>query len=981
MKSPISGRLASIRAAVLPGLCALFTLLFGALAAVSVLREPVDVKQYTEIVDIAASQRKNAFALVRASRDAASPETVNQDDLKNAASNFLGKEKEIRTFLLELSELQLEGTVAALQSQELIDSKITVLKRELAPALGGEGRDTVSRLAAEEIRQILSGPFLNAVDNRVKHLANLIVEEHRRQAMRYLILGSTLLLMAGVSGAGLFAARARSLKEAHSLLIKRNAQMETVEEVSKVGYWEVDLTDQQPMWSRQTRSIHEVDESFKPDLQTAIDFYAPEYRDQITEAVQVAMKTGTEWDLELEIITAKGNRRWVRAKGRPIYKDGTLVSLVGSFQDITATKKRELELSEALQQKDLALAEVTDLSNAIHSAAIVTIANSDGKIIQTNQQFTEISGYSEAEVLGQDHSILNSGHHNKEFFVDLWHTIAKGEVWRGEICNKAKNGALYWVDTTIYPILGDDEKPQRYMSIRFDVTKRIQASKMASNYFDVSLAPNCIVDANGVFLKVNDAFCDMLGLPRQKIEGRPFSDFVCEDDLSVSIEELNRLNMGGKTAGFRNKYRVASGKSRVIEWQARQFDSLIFASARDITAILQQEEALSAARQSAEETSNTKSAFLANMSHEIRTPLNGIIGVADVLASDMALTRDQAELVKMISDSGRILEKLLSDILDFSKIEAGKLSIEEAPFSLEDEVRAALDLHMIDAEGKGVDFQLKFECPTGLKVLGDSLRMRQILSNLASNAVKFTEQGRITASAEVRQEAGKWHLDFSIQDTGIGFPTATQGEVFERFDQKRASDARHFGGSGLGLAISASLAELMNGTLKVDSMPGVGTRFDLSLSLDTAPEEPIEASDKAAPGNKSDILKGLNILVAEDMKANQKVLSLLLSPMGCKITFADNGLEAVNLYRRSNYDVVLLDMMMPEMDGLEAAVEIRKIEAEGARVHTPIAMLSANAMREHVESSRLAGCDTHISKPVNRNKIVEGVRYLLSQDA
>ena len=963
---------------MLSGLCFVFIFLFGALAAVSVLREPEDVRRSAEIVDISASQRKNAFALIRASRDAAIPETVNRDDLKNIASNFLEKEEEIRTFLLELSELQLEGSVAALQSQEIIDSKITELKRELAPAFGGEGRDALSRPVAEEIRQILSEPFFTAVNNRVKHLANLIVEEHRRQAMQYLILGSTLLLLAGFSGALLFAARARSLKEAHSLLIKRNAQMETVEEVSKVGYWEVDMTNQQTMWSRQTRSIHEVDEAFEPDLQTAINFYAPEYRDQITEAVQVAMETGAEWDLELEIITAKSNRRWVRAKGRPVNEDGTLVSLVGSFQDITATKKRELELSEALQQKDLALAEVTDLSNAIHSAAIVTIADSDGKIIQTNQQFTEISGYTEAEMLGQDHSVLNSGYHHEEFFADLWSTIEKGKVWRGEICNKAKNGALYWADTTIYPILGDDKKPQRYMSIRFDVSKRIQASKMASNYFDLSLAPNCIVDANGVFLKVNDAFCDMLGLSRHRIEGRPYSDFVREDDHGASAEELDKLNMGGDTAGFRNKYKIASGETRVIEWQARQFDSLIFASARDITAILQQEEALSAARQSAEEASNTKSAFLANMSHEIRTPLNGMIGVADVLGRDSGLTREQQDLVEMISDSGRVLEKLLSDILDFSKIEAGKLSIEEAPFSLEDEVRSALELHMIDAEGKGVDFQLKTDCPTGLKVLGDSLRMRQILSNLASNAVKFTKEGRITASAAVRQEAGRWHLDFFIQDTGIGFPSATQGDVFERFDQTRPSDARHFGGSGLGLAISASLAELLNGTLKVDSMPSVGTRFDLSLSLEAAPEKPKDASSKAVPGNKGDILQGLNILVAEDMKANQKVLSLLLSPMGCKITFADNGLEAVNLYRQSSFDVILLDMMMPEMDGLEAAAEIRKIEADGARVHTPIAMLSANAMREHVESSRLAGCDTHISKPINREKIIEGVQFLFN---
>lgn len=784
-------------------------------------------------------------------------------------------------------------------------------------------------------------------------------------------------MIAGGSGTLLFKARALSLQTTLSLLTKRNAQMETVEEVSKVGYWEVDLVDQKPMWSRQTRIIHEVDDDFEPNLQTAIEFYAPEYRDQITEAVETAMNTGAEWDLELQIITAKGNRRWVRAKGRPVNKGGALVALVGSFQDITGTKERELELSDALEQKASALAAVTNLTNAIHSAAIVTIANKDGKIIQTNQKFTEISGYSSKEALGRDHNVLNSGFHDREFFTSLWRTVRSGNVWRGEICNRAKNGELYWVDTTIYPILGENGAPEKYMSIRFDVTKRVEAAKMAASYFDVSLAPNCIVDADGVFLKANNAFCAMLGLPRSEVEGRPFYDFVFENDHHDTAKELEKLNNGGETIGFRNTYRVASGEERVIEWQARQSGAVIYASARDITAILQQEEALSAARQSAEDANNTKSAFLANMSHEIRTPLNGIIGVADVLADNEELTNEQRDLVAMISDAGRMLEKLLSDILDFSKIEAGKLSIEENAFCLENEIRAALDLHMINAEGKGVDFQLKSELPAGQTVVGDSLRMRQILSNLASNAVKYTESGSISATTTMRQDTGKWYLDFSIQDTGVGFPVATRGSIFQRFDQKRVSDARHFGGTGLGLAISASLAALMNGTLEVDSTPDVGTRFELSLPFELAVEKRSNASRTERRAGGINQLKGLSLLVAEDMAANQKLLSLLLSPLGCEITFAHHGREAIDLFRTFDFDIILMDMMMPEMGGLEAVSEIRKIEAEEHRSRTPIAMLSANAMREHVEDALLAGCDTHISKPVNRAKIIDGINILV----
>jgi PAS domain S-box-containing protein len=965
----------SVKAFAATMLCALSVLLFGGLSITSVLNVPDEVRRSAEIVDIAGAQRKNALSLLLAVQDSGPQQDNNASSVNASMSHFLAHEQEINTYLNAQAASQLGISQPAAQSQELIDAKIAELLRMLSSV------GTVSAAAAdmEEISRFVRGPFISALDDRVKELTEHIAEAQIIRLERYLAIGVVLLLVAGGSGALLFKARAGSLQKTLSLLTKRNAQMETVEEVSKVGYWEVDLADQKPTWSRQTRLIHEVGDEFEPNLEAAIEFYAPEYRDQITKAVETAMETGAEWDLELQIITAKRNRRWVRAKGRPVYKNGDLVALVGSFQDITETKRRELELSDALEQKASALAAVTDLTNAIHSAAIVTIADKDGKIIQINQQFTTISGYVDEDVLGRDHSVLNSGYHDSKFFANLWRTVKNGNVWRGEICNRAKNGELYWVDTTIYPILGESGTPEKYMSIRFDVTKRFHAAKMASNYFEVSLAPNCIVDAEGVFLKANNAFCEMLGLPRAEVEGRPFSDFVVENDHFDTAKELEKLNKGGETIGFRNTYRVASGEERVIEWQARQSDTLIFASARDITAILQQEEALSAARQSAEDANNTKSAFLANMSHEIRTPLNGIIGVADVLARDGELTDEQQDLVDMISDSGRMLEKLLSDILDFSKIEAGKLSIEETAFCLENEVRAALDLHMISAEWKGVDFQLKSELQTEQTVIGDSLRMRQILSNLASNAVKYTESGSISASAMMRQHAGKWHLDFSIRDTGVGFPVATRGNVFKRFDQMRASDARHFGGTGLGLAISASLAGLMDGTLEVDSIPGVGTRFDLSLPFELASKNTSDVSRTDRWEDRKHELKGLHLLVAEDMAANQKLLSLLLSPLGCKITFASQGLEAIDLFRTCDFDVILLDMMMPEMGGLEAAAEIRKIESEEHRSRTPIAMLSANAMREHVESAKLAGCDVHISKPVNRAKIINGIHTLLHE--
>jgi len=390
-----------------------------------------------------------------------------------------------------------------------------------------------------------------------------------------------------------------------------------------------------------------------------------------------------------------------------------------------------------------------------------------------------------------------------------------------------------------------------------------------------------------------------------------------------------------------------------------------------------------AAREAAEAASKAKDDFLANMSHEIRTPLNAVVGVAGVLATT-PLSTHQRDMLGMIQTSGLLLERLVSDVLDLAKIESGLMAIDVRPFDLEACIRGIANLMGVRAAEKGVAFTLRLnEAARGL-FLGDGLRLQQVLANLLSNAIKFTPEGEVSLTVDVEPDAASstlTRLRVAVRDTGIGFDESLAASLFDRFSQADNSITRRFGGTGIGLSICKQLVDLMGGHIQVRSRPGAGSTFSFDIPLARPAADVDAASTKAASAPEAvGLVAGpaLRILLVEDNDINQEIVALMLEPHHVELEIAGNGHLGLECFQRQIFDLVLMDMQMPVMDGLTATRAFRALEAaDPARVRTPIALLSANAMEQHRLQGVEAGADLHISKPITPESLIAGVRQAL----
>ena len=404
----------------------------------------------------------------------------------------------------------------------------------------------------------------------------------------------------------------------------------------------------------------------------------------------------------------------------------------------------------------------------------------------------------------------------------------------------------------------------------------------------------------------------------------------------------------------------------------------------DVTEFRWATEVLAQARDAAETANRAKSEFLANVSHELRTPLNGVLGIAEVL-THTALDERQREMVETIRVSGVTLDALLSDIMDLARLESGKVDVVVESFHLANAVGAAAAPYQLQARGKGLGFVLDLAPEVQGAVEGDAGRLRQILANLISNAVKFTDRGEVRITVDRPNPSESW-IRFSVKDTGMGFSPEAKARIFEHFQQGDGSSTRRHGGTGLGLAICKQAAELLGGSLDCRSTQGEGSEFVLILTLPAAnvtsiTTERTPAPIRPAPQPVEDAAlalvplmqddepvveeHALRVLVVDDHPTNRRVVEMILDQVGATRVSVENGKLALEAYIADRFDVVLMDIQMPVMDGLTATQKIRLVEKQEHRVPTPVIILSANAMPEHIAAGRAAGADRHLAKPIS----------------
>lgn len=482
------------------------------------------------------------------------------------------------------------------------------------------------------------------------------------------------------------------------------------------------------------------------------------------------------------------------------------------------------------------------------------------------------------------------------------------------------------------------------------------------------------IDHSGQIEFVTPSCWSLLGYSPDEIVGKSFKNFVYPEDLKM-VEELFHKRFKTRE-NFSSRLRLVRTDGKVIWIEANgsvvddenRRRTIVYVL-RDVTEEERYKAELEKSKEEAISASQSKSQFLANMSHEIRTPMNGIIGMTNITLMDN-LTEEQRENMTMVKNSAISLLGIINSILDFSKIEAGKIEIEKIEFDIKELVSKVVNPLTISADQKKIDVEVNYDLHTDSKFIGDPVRISQILNNLIYNAIKFTEKGGVYITFKTLEKNNKSvELSCSVRDTGIGIDLEDQNTLFESFHQVDGSITRRYGGTGLGLSITKGLLDLMGGSLKVESELGKGSTFYFSIPLKISTIHKVISHDQVSIQLPS-ADKGLRILLVEDDLINRKMTSKILQNQNHEVVLAENGREAVDVFSKSSFDLILMDIQMPEMDGVSASKLIKKI-SKSRGVYTPIIALTAYAIEGDEERFIAEGMDDYISKPIELNNFFD----------
>ncbi|UFS69753.1 PAS domain S-box protein [Geomonas sp. RF6] len=774
-------------------------------------------------------------------------------------------------------------------------------------------------------------------------------------------------------------------------------------DAAQIGTWHWDLRTGLWIWSDWCERFFGAGHPCRGSYQEAfLQFIHKEDKERVKKTIAKALQEKSDFTVEMRVKLPGGDTRWTLSKGRGYYDaEGLALHVHGVSMDVTRLKQAEMVR--------LRLAAIVESA----SGAIIGFTKDlDGTIQTWNRGAERIYGYTPEEAIGENISMLvPPGHPNDT--ITILERVGNGELIEDyETVRMKKNGELVHISLTVSPIRDTEGKVIGAAAIAIDISRRKAAEdelRRSERQFRqlAEALPQLIWMAgpDGSVTYVNQRWSDYTGGTLAETESGKWVEFLHPEDRAATAQEWYHSARTG--APYEVEYRLRRFDGEYHWFLARGLplvgeDGKIvmwFGSCTDI-------EDQKRARDAAEGAVRAKSEFMANMSHEIRTPMNGIVGVTELLLGT-DLDALQRQYLHMVKSSGEALLAVVNDVLDFSKLEAGAVALEKIDFDLRETVEKAAENLAINAFQKGVELTVAVEPPLPPFFLGDPAKLRQVILNLVSNAVKFTAEGEVTVQVSGRPtEADWWEITFSVRDTGIGIAPEKVHSIFDSFTQADSTISRTYGGTGLGLAISRRIVEQMGGRIWAESREGAGSTFSFRIELQKAEHpgkqehEPeglagvraLVVDDSGAQLQKSRsgvgewqdevperpgklvIPRCSRVLLAEDNPVNLTVTETMLRHAGIRVTTARNGAEAVQAFEKGTFHAVFMDVQMPQMDGLEAT---RQIRSKGGTV--PIIGLTAHALEGDRDRCLAAGMDDYLPKPVTSQALVEKVAYWIRE--